>query len=113
MTIQAIHYFMKEKVTRRSGLLLGQPLGQEHLSAAKEYMKAINQDLVAEEKHKVEDYDLNPQAARLKASGATAVIIACSPGSGAKILKAMHNIGYNPDTAGPLMLVSRASSTCG
>ena len=107
MTIQAIHYFMKEKGHKKVAVFYwDNPLGQEHLTAAKEYMKAINQELVAEEKHKTEDYDLNPQAARLKASGATAVIIACSPGGGAKILKAMHNIGYSPDAAGPLMLAS-------
>ena len=107
MTIQAIHYFMKVKGHKKVAVFYwDNPLGQEHLAAAKEYMKAIGQELVAEEKHKTEDYDLNPQAARLKASGATAVIIACSPGGGAKILKAMHNIGYNPDSAGPLMLVS-------
>jgi len=107
MTIQAIKYMMEKRKHKRIAVFYwDNPLGQEHLDAAKEYLKAIGGELVAEEKYKAEDYDMSSQAARLKNSGATCAIIGSSPGGSTKILRAMHNIGYSPEVAGPLMLAS-------
>jgi branched-chain amino acid transport system substrate-binding protein len=107
MTIQAIKFMMEKRGHKRIAVFYwDSQLGQEHNDAAKEYLKAIGSDLVAEEKHKAEDYDLSSQAARLKNSGATCVIAASSPGGAAKILRSMHQIGYNPEVIGPLMLLS-------
>jgi ABC-type branched-subunit amino acid transport system substrate-binding protein len=107
MTIQAIKFMTEKRNHKKVAVFYwDNPLGQEHLEAAKEYFKAVGGELAAEEKFKVEDYDMSSQAARLKNSGATCVIIAASPGGGTKILRAMHNIGYNPEAVGVLMLTS-------
>ena len=107
MTIQAIKYMMEKRNHKRIAVFYwDNPLGQEHLEAAKEYFKAIGGEIVADEKYKAEDYDMSSQAARLKSSGATCVMIGASPGGSTKILRAMHNIGYSPETVGPLMLAS-------
>jgi branched-chain amino acid transport system substrate-binding protein len=107
MTIQAVKYMMEKRGHKRVGVFFwDSPLGQEHCDAAREYLKAIGSDLVADEKHKADDYDLSSQAARLKNSGATCVVAASSPGGAAKILRSMHQIGYNPEVVGPLMLLS-------
>ncbi|HUL30539.1 MAG TPA: ABC transporter substrate-binding protein [Thermodesulfobacteriota bacterium] len=107
MTIQAIKFMTEKRNHKKVAVFYwDNPLGQEHVEAAKEYFKAVGGELAAEEKFKVEDYDMSSQAARLKNSGATCVIIAASPGGGTKILRAMHNIGYNPEAVGVLMLTS-------
>jgi len=107
MTIQAIKFMTEKRNHKKVAVFYwDNPLGQEHVEAAKEYFKAVGGELTAEEKFKVEDYDMSSQAARLKNSGATCVIIAASPGGGTKILRAMHNIGYNPEAVGVLMLTS-------
>jgi branched-chain amino acid transport system substrate-binding protein len=107
MTIQAIKFMTEKRNHKKVAVFYwDNPLGQEHLDAAKEYFKAVGGELAAEEKFKVEDYDMSSQAARLKNSGATCVIIAASPGGGTKILRAMHNIGYHPEAVGVLMLSS-------
>jgi len=107
MTIQAIKFMTEKRNHKKVAVFYwDNPLGQEHFDAAKEYFKAVGGELAAEEKFKVEDYDMSSQAARLKNSGATCVIIAASPGGGTKILRAMHNIGYHPEAVGVLMLSS-------
>ncbi len=107
MCIQAIKYMMKEKGKKQIAVFyLDNPLGQEYLDAAREYMKAIGSALVAEEKYKEEDYDVSSQAVRLKKANADCIILGASPTGSAKILKAMHNIGYSPEIVGPLMLSS-------
>ena len=107
MTIQALKFMTEKRNHKKVAVFYwDNPLGQEHVEAAKEYFKAVGGELAAEEKFKVEDYDMSSQAARLKNSGATCVIIAASPGGGTKILRAMHNIGYNPEAVGVLMLTS-------
>jgi ABC-type branched-subunit amino acid transport system substrate-binding protein len=95
---------MKERGKKKIAVsYLDNSFGEEHLDAAKEYMKAIGGGLVAEEKFKMEDYDMSSQATRLKKSEADCVVIAATPDGVAKVLKAMHNIGYSPDTITPLM----------
>lgn len=107
MTIQGIKYMMEKRGHKRIGIFYwDNPLGQEHFDAAREYFKAIGGELVAEEKYKAEEYDMSSQAARLKNSGATCVILGSSPGGSTKILRAMHNIGYSPEVIGMLVLVS-------
>jgi branched-chain amino acid transport system substrate-binding protein len=107
MTIQAIKFMTERRGHKKIAVFYwDNPLGQEHYEAAKEYLKSVGGELAAEEKHKAEDYDLSSQAARLKNSGATCVIAASSPGGATKILRSMHQIGYNPEVVGPLMLVS-------
>ncbi len=107
LVIQSTRYMMKEKGKKKIAIFYwDNALGQEHLEGAREYMKAIGSALVAEERFKEEDQDMSSQAIRLKKSEADVVLLGTSPTAGAKIAKAMHNIGYSPDMVGPLMLAS-------
>ncbi len=107
LTIQGIKFMMKERGKKKVAIFYwDNPLGKEHLDAAIEYMKALGLSLAAEEKYKEEDYDMSSQATRLKKSGADCVVVGASPTGTAKILKAMHSIGYTPEVIAPLMCAS-------
>ena len=107
MMIQGIKYMMQQKGKKKIAVVYwDNAFGQEHIEAGEEYMAAVGQKLVAKENYKDEDYDMSPIASRLKRSGADCVALGASISSCAKIIKAMHNIGYNPDILGPLMLAS-------
>jgi branched-chain amino acid transport system substrate-binding protein len=107
LVIQSTRFMMKDRGKQKIGVFYwDNALGLEHLEGAREYLKAIGSSLVAEEKYTDEDQDMSSQATRLKKSGAECVLLGVSPTGGAKIAKAMHNIGYFPEMVGPLMLAS-------
>ncbi len=104
LTIQGIKYMMQEQDCKKVAVFyLDDPLGNEHLEGAREYLDSIGTKPVAEEKFKMDDYDVSSQATRLKKSGADAIVAAATPPGVAKILKAMHGMGYYPKTITPLM----------
>ncbi|MBW1801877.1 MAG: ABC transporter substrate-binding protein [Deltaproteobacteria bacterium] len=104
LCIQGIKYMMQTEGCKKIGVFyLDNPFGEEHLAAAREYLKAIGSKPVAEEKFKMDDYDVSSQATRLKKAGADCIVIAATPPGVAKILKAAHGMGYYPKTIGPLM----------
>ncbi|MFZ0451918.1 MAG: ABC transporter substrate-binding protein, partial [Desulfatiglandaceae bacterium] len=104
LCIQGIKYMMQEQNCKKVAVFyLDNPFGDEHLEAAREYLSAIGSKPVAEEKFKIDDYDVSSQATRLKKSGADCIVIAATPPGVTKILKSMHSIGYYPKTITPLM----------
>jgi len=103
--IQSIRYMMKEKGRKRIAMFYtDHQLGYEYLDAAKEYLKAIGKELVAEEKCKEADFDMSSQALKLKKSEADCVVVGATIGTSVKIIKAMHQIGYYPEIIGTMML---------
>ena len=104
LTIQGIKYMMQKEGCKKIGVFyLDNPFGEEHLDAAREYLQALGTKPVAEEKFKMDDYDVSSQATRLKKAGADCIVAAGTPPGVAKILKAMHSMDYYPKTIGPLM----------
>jgi ABC-type branched-subunit amino acid transport system substrate-binding protein len=96
---------MKERGRKRIAMFYtDNPLGYEYLDAAKEYLKALGKELVAEEKCKEADFDMSSQALKLKKSEADCVVVGATIGTSVKIIKAMHQIGYYPEIMGTMML---------
>ena len=107
LMIQGIRYMMEQRNKKKIAVVYwDNAFGREHIDAAEEYMTVIGQKLVASEKYKDEDYDMSSVAAKVKKSEADCVALGASISGCAKIIKAFHNIGYNPDILGPLMLSS-------
>jgi len=88
MLIQGLQYMMQERGRKKIAIYYwDNAFGREHLDGAKEYLKAVGTDLVAEENYKEDDYDMSSQAVKLKKSGADCVALGASITGCIKIIK--------------------------